>query len=51
MLVAEYCGNCDKKTMRKTEPCPECTPEKVESQTTGTQQLKAKISERVKSRE
>ena len=43
MLVAEYCGNCDKRTLRKVGQCPECTPENVESQTTDTQQLKAEI--------
>ena len=37
MAVAEYCGNCDKRTLRKVGPCPECTPENVESQTTDTQ--------------
>jgi len=26
MIVSEYCSNCDKKTMRNTEPCPECIP-------------------------
>ena len=44
MAVAEYCGNCDKRTLRKVGPCPECTPKNVESQTTDTQQLKAEIS-------
>ena len=44
MLVAEYCGNCDKRTLRKVGQCPECTPENVESQTTDTQHLKAEIS-------
>ena len=43
MAVAEYCGNCDKRTLRKVGPCPECTPKNVESQTTDTQQLKAEI--------
>jgi hypothetical protein len=32
MAFAEYCGNCDKRTLRKVGPCPECTPEKVEPQ-------------------
>jgi len=32
MLVSEYCSNCDKKTMRKTSECPECTPKNVEAQ-------------------
>ena len=44
MAVAEYCGNCDKRTLRKVGPCPECTPKNVESQTTDTQQLKAEIA-------
>ena len=44
MAVAEYCGNCDKRTLRSVGPCPECTPENVESQTTDTQQLKAEIA-------
>jgi len=44
MVVAEYCSNCDRKTMRQTEPCQVCTPENVESQTTDTQQLKAEIA-------
>jgi len=44
VAVAEYCGNCDKRTLRKVGPCPECTPKNVESQTTDTQQLKAEIS-------
>lgn len=48
MAVAEYCGNCDKRTLRKVGPCPECTPEDVESQTTDTQQLKDSISKDVK---
>ena len=43
MAVAEYCGNCDKRTLRKVGPCPECTPENAESQTTDAQQLKAEI--------
>ena len=30
MYIAEYCSKCDKKTLRKTLPCPECTPEKEE---------------------
>jgi len=43
MAVAEYCGNCDKRTLRKVGACPECTPKIKESQTTSTQQLKAEI--------
>jgi len=49
MFVAEYCSNCNKKTMRKTEDCPECTPKIKESQTTDTQQLKAEIALKVSS--
>ena len=44
MVVAEYCGNCDKRTLRKVGACPECTPKVKESQTTDTQQLKAEIA-------
>ena len=43
MLISEYCSNCNKRTLRNTVPCPECTPKNVESQTTDTQQLKAEI--------
>jgi len=45
MLVSEYCSECDKKTMRKTSECPECTPKNAEAQnSTYKQQLKAKIA-------
>ena len=44
MIVAEYCGNCDRKTMRQTEPCQICTPKNVDSQKSDVQQLKAEIA-------
>jgi len=43
MAVAEYCGNCDKRTLRSVGPCPECTPKNVASQTTDTQQTSTNL--------
>jgi hypothetical protein len=25
-VIEEYCSDCDKKTRRKVDECPECTP-------------------------